>query len=285
MQKTKASETAIRAAVVRATHQILDGNPKILSDPIAKGFVPGASEPEIREREEEYQQPQRQLTRSHVVLRSRFAEDQLCEATKDGIRQYLILGAGFDTFAYRQPAWASELSIIEVDHPATQAMKQDYLSKAGIAPANNVSFCPIDFEHTSLTAGIASSPFDPHVPTVVSWLGVTMYITRPAIEETFQFVLSLPSPSRIVFTFTLPPSAIDDSDVRERIESIMARTAELGEPIISLFEPSELQEWLLALGFSDVFHLSPEQAQERYFANRSDGLFVPSSSQIMCAYV
>jgi len=285
MQKAQASETAIMAAVYRATHQVLDGNPKIFSDPISVGFVPGSSEPEIREREEEYQRPQHLWYRSAIVLRSRFTEDQLCEATKGGVRQYLILGAGFDTFAYRQPSWASKLSIIEVDHPTTQAMKQDYLSKAGIVPADNVSFCPIDFEHTSLAEGIASSPFDPYVPTVVSWLGVTMYLTRSAIEETFRFVLSLPSSSRIVFTFILPPSAIDDPDAKKAVESMMARVEEYGEPIISLFEPSELQEWLLRLGFSDVFYLSPEQAQEHYFANRLDGLSVTLGGQMMCAYV
>ncbi len=273
------------AAVYRAEHQILDGHPKILSDPIAVGFVPGSSEPEIRAREEECRQPLHQKTRTPFVLRSRFCEDQLYEATKEGVRQYLILGAGFDTFAYRHPTWASELSIIEIDHPTTQAVKKDYLSKAGIAPANNVSYCPIDFEHTSLPEGLASSPFDPHVPTVVSWLGVIFYLTRPAIEETFQFALSLPSPSRFVFSFIPPLSFIDDPDEREIIKSILARTAELGEPIISLFEPSELQEWLLRLGFSNVFHLSPEQAQERYFANRPDGLIAPSGGQIMCAYV
>ena len=284
MQKRKASETARLTTLMRAAHQILDADPKILFDPVAVGLVPGSSEPEIREREEVFQQPRRRWTRSQIVLRSRFAEDQLCEAVQDGVRQYILLGAGFDTFAYRQPAWASELSIVEADHPASQESKQECLSKAGLRPPNNVSFCPIDFEHTSLAEGLVLSAFDPQAPAFVSWLGVTAYLTRFAIEKTLQFVLSLPSRSRLVFTFMLPISSLHGLD-REAMELSTAIAAERGEPFISCFETDEMCEWLYGLSFSRVFHLSPEQAQERYFADRTDGLFAPSGAQIMCAHV
>jgi methyltransferase (TIGR00027 family) len=282
---TQASNTAHFTALARAVHLLLDGEPKILSDPLAVGFVPGSSESDIRARADEFTSPFRSRTRAGVLIRSRFTEDQLSEAVADGVRQYLILGAGFDTFAYRQPTWASELKIIEVDHPTTQAVKHQYLSQAGIMPGENVAFRAIDFEDTSLVEGLSHSSFDPHIPTFISWLGVTMYLTRPAIEATLRFVLSLPSPSRIVLTFFSPPATIADPAVREQTESVIALAEEYGEPMVSLFEPSELEEWLLKLGFSSAHHLSLEEASTRYFTDRTDGLPAASAGQNICAYV
>jgi len=281
MQKNNASETAVHTAVRRAAHQILDEDPKILDDPLAVGFVPGSSEEEIRLREEEFKQAP---GRSIFPLRSRFAEDQLAAAFRDGVRQYLILGAGFDTFAYRQPNWASKLNIIEVDHPASQQAKQDRLRQLSIAVPVNTSFCSVDFENTTLAAGLETSPFDPHLPVCISWLGVTQYLTRPAIEKTFEWVLSLPSLSRITFSFVLPPSSLEGSDQEKRIK-IIQKYAKTDEPWHSLFDPDELLEWLVNLGFSHTNHLTPELAQERYFAGRKDSLRVPISEQIICAQV
>jgi methyltransferase (TIGR00027 family) len=124
MQERQASWTAIYTAIFRAAHQLLDATPKILDDPVAVGLVEGASEADIRAQAADFQQPLQRLARSLFVVRSRFAEDQLAEAVKAGVGQYVILGAGLDTFAYRQPAWALTLQVIEVDHPAFQTLKR-----------------------------------------------------------------------------------------------------------------------------------------------------------------
>jgi methyltransferase (TIGR00027 family) len=279
MEEREASQTAIMTAIFRAAHHVLDGDPKILNDPISIGLVDGSSEGDIRSQAEKWQEPRRARARSRVVVRSRFAEDQLTAAFKDGIRQYIILGAGLDTFAYRQPDWASELLIIEVDQPASQQYKAECLKKRGLAIPENTLLCPIDFEHTTLAEGLRTTAYDFQAPTFFSWLGVTQYLTRPAIESVFQFVLSLPSSSRIVFTFRLPSSEQEDTLAEKDIPELR------GEPRFSYFEPDEMLTWLYELGFSRVFHLSPEVCEQLYFADRTDGLPISHSIQSMCAYV
>lgn len=208
MEQFKASETAILTAVQRAAHQLLDDSPKILRDPLAVGLVPGSSEQGIHQSSEDHLQPMRKRTRSGIILRSRIVEDKLAEAIQEGAEQYLILGAGFDTFAFRRPDNVGHIQVFEVDHPATQSLKIDLLRKARLDPVECVTFCPIDFEQVSLTEGLRGSAFKSNIPTFVSWLGVTMYLTRSAIEETLRFVLTLPSPSRILFTFFQPPDSL-----------------------------------------------------------------------------
>jgi methyltransferase (TIGR00027 family) len=201
------------------------------------------------------------------------------------VQQYLMLGAGFDTFSYRQPSWASDLQIFEIDHPATHTDKLSCLSRVGLKPPGNVSFHSIDFEEASLAQGLANSGFSIQKPSFVSWLGVTMNLSRPAIEETFCFVLSLPRPSRIVFTFFRSPSSIEDLSVREQTESIVQLAERHGEPMVSLFEPRELEDWLYRLGFSQVRHFTADEAQDLYYGERSDGLSPYTAGQNMCAEV
>jgi len=148
----------------------------------------------------------------------------------------------------------------------------------------NTSFCSVDFEDTTLVSGLETSPLDPHLPACISWLGVSQYLTRSAIEKTFQWVLSLPSLSRIAFSFNLPPSSLKGSE-REKIENVVAKFSKTEEPWHSLFDPDELREWLLHLGFSHLTHLTPELAQERYYAGRKDGLCAAIFEQVMCAHV
>jgi methyltransferase (TIGR00027 family) len=284
MQAKQASTTAIYTAISRAAHQILDAMPRILDDPLAVGFVAGASEADIRAQAADFQQPLKRLGRSVFVVRSRFAEDQLAEAVKAGVRQYALLGAGLDTFAYRQPAWASAIRVIEVDHPATQAFKRDCLRDANVSIPANVVFCPIDFEQTTLRQGLNAVAFDPQVPTFFSWLGVTQYLTSAAIEATLRSVLTMPAGSGIVFTFVLPDASLTGEDL-ESITLSAARWASIGEPWVTRFDPVRLQEWLRALGFAEVFHLAPPQARERYFTGRHDGLRAPIAEQLMYAVV
>jgi methyltransferase (TIGR00027 family) len=284
MPERQASRTAVITAVIRAAHQILDAHPKILDDPVAIGLVEGSSEADIRAQEPDLQQPLKRLVRSAFVVRSRFVEDQLAEAVTAGVRQYVILGAGLDTFAYRQPAWARPLRIIEVDHPASQAFKRERLGSARIPIPDNVAFCPLDFERTTLQEGLGAVAFAPQLPTFFAWLGVTQYLTAGAIEATLRLVLTLPATSGIVFSFVLPDRQLEGDDLRVAT-FYTALAASYGEPWITRFEPQPLRQWLLALGFSEVFHLSPEVATARYFAGRHDGLPTPVLEQLMSAVV
>ena len=298
MKDGKPSITAIGAAIDRAVHQVLDEDPKILHDPTALQIVEGlvretfamywpqryataspsmsaSSRQDILDAAEELRKPMWMLLRSQITARSRFTEDCLMEAVTAGVRQYVVLGAGLDTFAYRQPPWAKDLRIFEVDHPATQHWKRAHLAQVGITIPDNLEFCPINFEKTALAEDLAMTSFDRHVPTFISWLGVTMYLTRSAIESTLRFVLSLPRRSEIVFNFSPPRESIGAADAKawaEVVAFLGPLLAAHGEPFITFFEDEELKAWLTQLGFAKLFLLSSELATERYFAGRRDGL-------------
>ena len=284
MKEDSPSFTAIRPALLRAAHQLLDDDPKILVDPVAVGLVEGSSETELLAQSDDLQQPLLARLRSLFVLRSRFAEDALEEAVNACVRQYVILGAGLDTFAYRQPSWASSLRIFEVDHPTTQRWKRARLIEANVALPSNLEFCAVDFEQSSLGAALAATSLDFKVPTFFSWLGVTQYITDDAIDATFRFVRSFPRRSEMVFT-SVPPDHLLDQEEVDFVKAIMARNASHGEPWISRFDPCELTERLLHLGFSHAFHLSSDQADARYFAGRRDALRVTKIEQLIRATV
>ena len=222
--------------------------------------------------------------RAQWVVRSRFAEDELAARAPQGIHQYVILGAGFDTFAYRQPAWAAALRIFEVDHPVTQEWKRAALAKAGIPIPTNLTWIPVDFEHDSLAGRLSAAGFDRARPTFVSWLGVTQYLTRPAIDETLRFVAGLPALSTIVLTFILVDEALPE-EVRERKREAMALFAAQGEPWLTFFHPDELRAHLHELGFARVVHVTPTQADARYFAGRADGMRAETGTHLMSATV
>lgn len=276
------SRTAIGVAALRAAHQILDPGPPILDDPIVVRLLDADTLHRLRAFPERLQAPFLAALRTHVVVRSRFAEDRLAEAVARGVRQYVSLGAGLDTFAYRQPAWASALRIVEVDQPATQADKRDRLARADIREPANVTFAPIDFETTPLEAGLRAAGVDLDAPTFVSWLGVMMYLTRDAIDAVFAVVRRLPPPSEIVFTFS--PSAEDASGGRAN-SALAAHVAELGEPFRTHIAPDALVAWLRALGFAEVTLLTPDAIEARYLADRRDGLRVSRRTTIASARV
>lgn len=200
------------------------------------------------------------------------------------IQQYAILGAGLDTFAFRQPPWASSLCIYEIDLPATQRWKCERLSTAGIAVPPNLRFVPIDFEKTSLAEGLRAANFNFGKATFCSWLGVTQYLTAAAIDGTLEFVLSLPRGSAIVFSFIIPWQAAPAAEAEALVTSAR-KTAEVGEPWLSTFLPDELKAHLREMGFFDVIHLTPEEAQDRYFKNRRDGLKSAHAQQLIRAIV
>jgi methyltransferase (TIGR00027 family) len=213
--------------------------------------------------------------RAHVVLRSRFAEDRLAAAVSRGVRQYVILGAGFDTFALRQPPWARELRILEVDHAGTQDVKRSRLAAAGLAMPGNARLGSIDFEHESLSDGLRRHGVALDEPAFFSWLGVTMYLEEDAIDAVLRTVAAFPAGSEIVLTFALPPG-----DAPSPFDE---RAANLGEPWVSYFTPETLAAKLLGVGFARVDFLSPAEAEARYFRPRPADLPVPQRTNIVAA--
>lgn len=271
-----ASKTALGVCALRAVHQLVDGFPKILDDPIAAQLLDADVRERIRGHAGEALDPRAAGLRSHVVLRSRYTEDHLAAAAGRGVRQYAILGAGFDTFAYRQPAWARDLRIWEVDHPASQHEKRRRLEVAGLALPPNLELVPIDFETTSLRDGLRASSLDFTSPAFFACLGVLVYLTRDAARAIFELVASFPPGSEIAFTFSLPTSA--DSDLAEKARS-------LGEPWLTHFDPPSLTRELQDLGFAEVSILDLEEAARTYYADRTDGLQPPRRGGIASAVV
>jgi methyltransferase (TIGR00027 family) len=232
----------------------------------------------------ERDRPIEKLTRSMIVMRSRYVEDCLADAVvQRGIRQYLILGAGLETFAYRQPSWAKTLRIYEVDHPGTQEWKKERLKAAGIVAPANLTLAPVDFESMSLDEGLRVPGFDFSAETFCSWLGVIVYLTKEAIDKTFEFIHRLPPGSEIVFSFDVPLQVLSgmEAEVATTHRNLMAA---MGEPFVSPFSPAQFETKLHRMGFSQVIHFSPD-AQEWYFRGRRDGLAAQHIEQLMRAIV
>ncbi|HHU4150538.1 TPA: class I SAM-dependent methyltransferase [Pseudomonas aeruginosa] len=280
MHNATASWTAIYTSIARAAHQVLDQTPKVIDDPVVVGLVEGSSVSQIQARANDFAQPLQRLARALFVMRNRLAEDELRRAVEAGAGQYLILGAGLDTFAYRQPNWARGIRVIEVDHPASQACKHRYLKTADIKLPANLSFCALDFECTTLLQGLQSVSFDPQVPTFLSWLGVTQYLNRTAIRHTLKDVLSFPRGSGLVMSFIVRDSVLDGLE-SEAVRLFSSLAASRGEPWISQFDPVRLRSWLLALGFAEASLISPSELNRRYFYNRSDQLRAPVFEQLL----
>jgi methyltransferase (TIGR00027 family) len=282
VEARKASDTAALTAMLRAAHQLIDDEPRIVDDPIAVGLVEDATPERIAVQRAALLSPALMVPRSAVLLRSRYAEDLLAKAVGHGVGQFVILGAGLDTFAYRQPAFARRLQIYEIDHPATQAWKRERLAAAGVAEPNNLRWAPIDFEQQTLAAGLREAGFDTSRPAFFSWLGVTQYLTLAAIDATLKVVVTLPSPSTIVLSFMLPDVDLP-SEEATAARTVAKDAASTGEPWLTRISPQELAVRLSQLGFREVVHLTPQQANARYFSGRRDGLQAPHVAQLMSA--
>ena len=274
--KRDTSKTALGVAALRAVHQILDADPKILDDPIAELLLDDETRRQIVAHAERAREPGVMGLRSHVVLRSRYAEERLAESVRRGVRQCVILGAGFDTFAYRQPDWASALRIFEVDHQSTQEEKRRRLERAGIPKPANLEFVAIDFESISLTEGLRASSLDFSQPTFFSCLGVLVYLTREAVDAVFSVVAGFPAGSEIAFTFSTQDPAL--SGLADRVSA-------MGEPWQTHFDLDALISSLRTLGYSEISVLSIADAERTYFQGRSDGLRAPRRGGIAAAVV
>jgi methyltransferase (TIGR00027 family) len=279
VQEQTASRTALATAYLRAAHQILDAEPLILKDPVALTLLGPGAERRIRDGVGRYLSPQAKALRAHVVLRSRYAEDRLESSMERGVSQYILVGAGFDTFAIRPPGWAAHLRIIEVDHPDTQRLKREKISEAGIPVPGNVVFAGINFEKESLEDGLIRNGIRSDEPTFFSWLGVTMYLTEPAIDATLRCMAKYPTGSEAVITFRQPPST--QSSASSQLADLVS---EAGEPFVTYFTPEEFRGKLLEAGFVKVEFLTPARSAQ-YFHGGEHSLPHPERIAIASAMV
>jgi methyltransferase (TIGR00027 family) len=218
-----------------------------------------------------------------VCIRARLPEDVVERAVADGVRQYVILGAGLDSFAYRRTDLLDRLRVFEVDHPASQAWKQSRLADLGVTCPANLVFAPMDFETQALRDGLEAAGFDFGARAVFSWIGVTMYLTIGAIEATLATVAACAAGTGIVLTYNLPASAFRGP--RQESRNVVADiAAEMGEPFVTAFEPAEAEELMRRHGFDEIVHFGPAEALATYFAGRDD-VHIHGAQRLMVAKV
>jgi methyltransferase (TIGR00027 family) len=264
------SLTAQRVAVRRAAHQLFD-NPRVFEDPFAVAILGEEAAVKLKSGPERFETSGSLNIRAFMAARSRYAEDELTSAMVRGATQYVILGAGLDTYAYRSTL--SGLRVFEVDHPATQAWKRSQLDAAGIAIPPSLTFVPTDFEEQPLRSALQSSGFQAGEITFFSWLGVTPYLTAEAAMATLAFIGSLPEGSGVVFDYAVERSSLDAVE-QMAMDALASRVASAGEPFRLYLDPRALDRMLGAAGFHEIEDLGPAQIDERYFAGRTDGLRV-----------
>ncbi|WP_063050914.1 class I SAM-dependent methyltransferase [Nocardia arthritidis] len=251
------SRTALITAYARAYHQIAD-RPQIFTDPLAARLL-GVTAEDLAESgtptndhlgDGVSDRPRRLF----FAARARFAEDAVAAALDAGVRQVVILGAGLDTFAYRNPR--PDLRVFEIDHPATQAWKRERLATAGIDRPDTLTFVPVDFETQTLAAGLESTGFKRTDPAVFVWLGVVFYLTANAAHATLEYIAGQAQPVEVVFDY-LRPADTDEDRAYQRARA--DRLAGVGEPVFSYFTPDDIAARLRALGFTDLEdHSAPD---------------------------
>jgi len=284
MRENRPSATAERVAMLRALHQLLD-DPKVFDDPLALCIIGRGQGEAMRADPHQFEaSPLASYLRAFVAARSRCAEDELGLAVRRGVAQYVILGAGLDTFAYRNPYAEGVIHVFEVDLPVMQAWKRAHLEEAGIGLPRDLTFAPIDFEAQTLEEGLANTGYDPGKGTFYSWLGVTEYLTIDAVSTTLRLIASAPKGSGVVFDYMVSPSLLTPSQ-RARFEALARRVASQGEPLQAFFDPGRLASDLKAMGFNRVEDCGPGEINSRYFKERSDGLQVGSLSHLVIARV
>lgn len=281
MELNTPSRTAQGAAMHRAAHQILD-QPPVFADPLALAIIGKDAAAELREGRDPHAIAHAEGLRLFVATRSRFTEDCLSEALARGVQQYVLLGAGLDTFAYR--ASHEKLRVFEVDHPATQGWKRARLKEVALHVPSSVTYAPVDFEHETLRDGLTRAGFDFSTPAMFAWLGVTPYLTRDAVMNTLSFIAALPKGSEVVFDYA-EPTHNHNAMQRAHFETMAARVAAAGEPFRSFYEAEPLSRDLKALGFSLAEDWNTDALNARYFEGRTDGLKLRGRAHLMRARV
>ncbi len=277
------SRTAFHVAVHRAVHQEID-TPRVFDDPLARAIV--GDKDATHRSASSGQQPARvsKFIRAFVVARSRLAEDELAAAVAAGVRQYVVLGAGLDTFAYRNPYRAVGLRVFEVDLPSTQAWKRRRLDAGHIAVPDDVTFVPIDFGRERLTDALTRAGFTTAAPTVFSWLGVTPYLEETVVLETLREIRALSGEAAVTVVFDYAVSRASLSWPSRIMLGLMSlQVKRLGEPWRTTFAATDLDAALRERGFGHVEDLDPAAINARYFAHRRDGLKVGTLARLVVA--
>ncbi len=299
MQSDQHSRTALGAAFIRAQHHLHD-DPKVIDDPYAHRLLTAGEMAALTERylhdgeELGVTAPDRQtlLARTlrlvkpaaFVLARARYTEDRLALAIERGVGQYVLVGAGLDTFAFRRTDLRSRLQVFELDHPRSQAFKRTRLSAAGLETPSNLQFGSVDFERESVADALRRLPFDCDRPAVFAWLGVTMYLTRPAIESTWRALRTVAAPgTELIFDF-IHPDALSDA-APAAVRRLRERTDAVGEAIVTGLDPGTLAADLQACGWTLVEQLDGSEIHRRWFAARADGYAARPRGHLACAAV
>lgn len=271
MRTGRVSMTARAVASRRAAHQLLDHAPLVLNDPIAVPILG----PEFFCDPARHSDPRSVAFRAWMVGRSRFVEDHLARAVETGVTQYVILGAGLDTFAYRNPYPA--LRVFEVDFPSTQEFKRSMLAAASIAEPDNLTFVPLDFEHQTLAAALAQARLDAAQPVFFSWLGVIPYLTLEAFRSTIRLVASMSPATGIAFDYSLAAEELSPR-MRAVQKSLAQRVAAAGEPFQLYFQSLQMEQELISAGFHRIEQVDSRELNRRYFSGRTDKLALSDES-------
>ncbi len=268
--------TAVRVALWRAMHVQVDPPPHVLEDEIGLQLVaPDEGWRKRPDMDPNFTSP----FRASIVGRARFIEDLVTEQARRGVGQYVILGAGLDTFAQRKPEGAATLQVFEVDQPGPQTWKRQRLMELGFGIPPWLRFVPVNFEAGDLWWDrLVSAGFDAGAPAIVASAGVSMYLSKDAVAATLQQIAALAPGSTFAMTF-LMPIELADPEVRPGLEMAAKGARASGTPFISFFTPAELLRMARDAGFKQAQHVSTATLAERYFAGRADGLRPPNNAE------
>lgn len=284
MKQGHGSSTAWGVTLARVAHVRFDDDPPIFDDSLALDLVepeiqamlahyaprePAASDPTDPEAEvrEEIRR-----ARGYLPFRQRYQEECLDAAYRRGIRQFVLLGAGLDAYAFRQRPGRADLQIFEIDFPATQAEKRARISTLGWHEPENLHFAPCDFEHETLVDSLAAAGFDRSQPSYFAWMGVTVYLERDTVRSTLSDVLSLSAPgSSIAFEIALPIEDLTGVELRSREYSLAQKNRER-EPFLCCLRLDEIRDMALDVGWTRFAALDHDAAAKRVLAGRRDGI-------------
>ncbi len=272
---TEPDNTAARTALWRAIHVQFDAEPHILEDEVGLKLI--APNEDWLERPDMHPQFTKRL-RASIVARARFIEDLIIEQSRNGISQYVILGAGLDTFAQRRPDIASKLQVYEIDQPGTQTWKRQRLIELGFGIPEGLHFVSVNFETSSWWEQLLKAGFDISQPAVIACTGVSLYLTRDAITAMLKQIATLASGSTLAMTFYLPMALIDEED--KPLQEIAEKGArEAGTPFVSFFAPNEILTLAREAGFKEAKTISTKDLEQLYFTGRTDHL-LPASGEV-----
>ncbi len=273
------SRTAVSVALRRAVHQLRD-IPIVFHDPIAVPILSSQYADSLATYLDGADEPFAIGMRAHLIARSRYAEDNLRVAVESGVTQYVLLGAGLDTYAYRNPY--PQLRVFEIDHPATQQWKRELLTRSGIVIPENLTYTAMNFEIQELAAQLTASGFNREAPAYFAWLGVVPYLTLSAFRATVAFIAAQPVGSGVTFDYGQPREVLPLQEQLAR-DALASRVQSAGEPFRLFFTPDEIAAELP--GFARHEDLGATEINARYFAQRSDHLAIRgSSSRLLSAW-